>query len=240
MLHDCRHPDDPTKYLPIPDRREVAIRGVTGKDVYIIVHGYNSTPAGFRKTIRFVQQTIEGMSKSAHVAGFSWPSKGTPGPLGYWKDAKMSTVASESLVNVVNSYVYNQKTPPRSVTVLAHSMGGMLCFRYLENVNVFFLGADVPIRYTKPRKYIKPAFQDLNPHINLFSRRDKVIGFIARLIRPGKRIGNNPVEWMTLNYAQEHEIRSAADHHKYLESRNILQLIVDILDLTGITLTKSP
>ena len=96
------------------------------EDAFIFVHGFNAT---FEDGVRRTGQIAYDLGFRGAPVLYSWPSKGSPTPLGYAADSQMIEWSTEVIKTFIEDFL--NKTSAKNIYLIAHSMGTQALTRSL-------------------------------------------------------------------------------------------------------------
>lgn len=186
-----------------PKRTTLNSKEIKGKNVLLLVHGYNNGPEEALSTYRLVNLHVSALKNSHQanlydlVIGYLWP--GDDSPLEYY-DAKLHVLR---LAKVMRSHLQFLSGSAARVDVLAHSMGNRLIFEALNDHsnggkklvhNLYSLAAAVDDESIEKNEKYYRATQNCEKIFVFYSRRDGVLKWDYRLAEGDNALGYEGAE----------------------------------------------
>lgn len=219
-------------------KRRMAQSGAKGH-VLVFIHGYNNR---FEDAVyRFAQIAYDSGSKSVPVL-FTWPSQGRV--LGYPYDRESVAYSRDGLEYLLQALV--REPSVRDISILAHSMGGLLTLEALKQMNVRNRNLSPKIKnlmLASPdidmdvARVLIDGLGKSRPRITLFASQDDVaLKFSMRVWGSSRRLGsvNATTEPYSSIFRKKniHVIDMTAvkggdslHHNKFAASPEVVQLI---------------
>lgn len=215
-----------------------------GAQVYLLlVHGYGAPEdrilSAYDKQVGSLEASISRADGDYGVAGFLWPTLGNVA--GYFYDLSHANNkrTADALAQSVR-FIY-EHFGAEKVIILAHSMGTILALNYQRlhcnysdlDAELILLGGDALQKQLRP----EGDFGGGRGFV-FYSMSDPVVGVVARIARPGARIGAFPLQppidaerFLNFDANQAHRDGFVL-HNTYKSSPGIGK---EVLRLAGIT-----
>lgn len=166
----------------------IILSGTQAKRVIFLVHGYANSPEDVSKAYETISAKL--LSYENLVIGIEWPSNGSL--FGYYADRTDAKQAGIYLGRIINYLHQDTKIP---MHIMSHSMGGRVVAESLgrmssQNINTWVaFNADInPEKMKRRGEY--GEYADAVKHAYLYhSHEDRVLGFIAPMALPVRRVG---------------------------------------------------
>jgi esterase/lipase superfamily enzyme len=181
-----------------PKKTTLDSKEIKGKNVLLLVHGYNNSPKEALSTYGLINIHVSAF-KDRHlskfydlVIGYLWP--GDDSPLKYY-DAERHV---SRLAKTMRSHLEFLSASAARVDVLAHSMGNRLIFEALDYpsnggkkvvYNFFSLAAAVDNESIEKKEKYYHATQNCEKIFVFYSERDEVLKWAYRLAEGDKALG---------------------------------------------------
>ena len=190
---DAEKISDRTEWMKGPSFQEDTTldrKEVRGKNVLLLVHGYNDSPQEALSTYRLINAHVSSF-KGAHfedvVIGYLWP--GDDNPLQYF-DARRHV---SKLAKTMRSHLEFLSGSASRVDVLAHSMGNRLMFEALNTPSTqklihhfYSLAAAVGSETLEPNQQYYLSTQNCEKIFIFYSKRDEVLRWCYTLAGKGR------------------------------------------------------
>jgi len=162
----------------------------------ILIHGFSNNETKALNAYDMMKAYYE--SRGFVVYGFIWPSNGYVGARSYISDFRRARNAKHGLRQTI-AKIKLANEQEHQINIQCHSMGSVVameCLNIIESGMIHRIaihGGDATRNLFKDyRKYGDDRYK-LNAVLNLYSENDMVLSKAAKLFRPVKRVGEEPL-----------------------------------------------
>jgi esterase/lipase superfamily enzyme len=194
-----------TEFMEVSGLQKMAfdIEKIKGKNVLLLVHGYNNDPEEALSTYRIINIHVSAFKDTHHsefydfVIGYLWP--GDDSVLKYY-DAKRH---ASMLAKTMRSHLELLSSSAARVDVLAHSMGNRLMFEALNYPssltkkivhNFYSFAAAVDDESLEINEKYYPSTKNCDKVFVFYSKRDNVLKWYYNLAELDKALGYEGAE----------------------------------------------